>query len=187
MYISSQNMLTRFRYYSSYHTRFPLLQEPMGCIDSYNTCPLLFWTVMELAARNSSTYLYLSPQLQAPVARLAANFSAPASRSIYFVQALLIRCLWPLPYMTVNGDPSCLYCGVAIQMATLIGLHRPQHPYRFLSAMDSELGNLEARIRTWVSCFIVDQVYCIVFYLSKIKLIGYQDKFQVWNALHSQT
>ena len=158
-------LLTRFRYYFSYYIWFSLLQEPTRYIDSYNTYPLLFWTIIELTSRNSLIYLYLSSQLQAPINYLAATFSAPTSQLIYFIQGLLIQCLWPLLYLTINGDPSCLYYSVAIQMATLIGLHYLQHLYKFLSAIDSELGNLEAQTRTQVSCFIIDQAYYIVFYL----------------------
>jgi hypothetical protein len=49
--------------------------------------------------------------------------------------------------------------------AMLLGLHRPQHPTQFLGAADSEEGDINVRIRTWLACFIVDQKYVNAFHL----------------------
>jgi len=51
-----------------------------------------------------------------------------------------------------------LYCGLAIHMAMLLGLHHPQHPFRFLNAAGAEIGDLAVRTRTWLACFIVNQM-----------------------------
>lgn len=113
---------------------------------------------MAIASKTSEKHLDLYNQLEGPIKRLAEKHTAPTSRSIYFVQALLLLCVWPFPFKQVIDDPSWLYCGLATHMATLLGLHRPQHIVRLLSALDAEIGDFVERSRTWIACFIVDQM-----------------------------
>lgn len=149
----------KLRYYSSYHAQFPLLQGPVQLLESYNACPCLFWMVVALACKDHEKYAHLYLQLRSPIKRLAADHTVAASRSIFFVQALLLLCVWPFPFGAINEDPSWLYCGLAIHMAMLLGLHRPQHPFRLLHAADAEVGDLAMRTRTWLACFTVNQMY----------------------------
>jgi hypothetical protein len=152
-------LLTTSRYYANYHVRFSLLQDPAACIKSYDTCPFLFWVVMAVASKRSHKYSYLHEQLRDPVARLAAEHTKHTNRLIAFVQALLLLCIWPFPYIQLRENPAWLYYGLATHMAMLLGLHRPQHPIQFLEAADSKEGDTNVRIRTWLGCFIVDQKY----------------------------
>lgn len=112
---------------------------------------------MTIACRHSESHSYLYQQLQDLVKHLIAEHILLGSRSILLVQAFLLLCIWPFPHESMSKDPSSIYCGFAITMAKLLGLHRPQHPFRFFSAKDVEIGDLEARTRTWLACFIVDQ------------------------------
>ncbi|KAL4742964.1 hypothetical protein BDV11DRAFT_179273 [Aspergillus similis] len=57
----------------------------------------------------------------------------------------------------MNKEPFSMNCAVAISMARSLGLHRPQHPFLLFAAKASEIGTMETRMATWVSCFIVDQ------------------------------
>jgi Fungal specific transcription factor domain len=150
--------LTSQRYYSHHHVQFPLLQSPVEILESYRPCPILFWIVMALALKGHEKYAHLYPQLRDPIKRLAADFTTPASRSTSFIHALLLLCIWPFPFSAVNEDPSWLYCGLAIHMAMLLGLHRPQPPFKLLNAADAEVGDLTVRTRTWLACFIVHQM-----------------------------
>lgn len=52
-----------------------------------------------------------------------------------------------------------MYCALAISMARSLGLHRPEYPFPLFASMSSEVGTLETRRTTWLSCFIVDQWY----------------------------
>ena len=113
---------------------------------------------MAIAAKNSKEHSPLYSRLETPIKRLAAEFSKPSTRSIIFVQGLLLLCTWPFPFDHINEDPSWMYCGVAVHMAMLLGLHRPQHPFTILNALDAELGDLRTRTKTWLMCFITDQM-----------------------------
>ena len=130
----------------------------MEILESYRPCPLLFWVVMALAAKGCEKYAHLYLQLRDPIKLLAADFTNPASRSTSFVHALLLLCIWPFPFSAINEDPSWLYCGLAINMAMLLGLHHPQHPFGLLNATGAEIGDLAVRTRTWLACFIVNQM-----------------------------
>ena len=113
---------------------------------------------MALASKNHKKHTYLYLHLRDPIKRLAADHTTAASRSIFFVQALLLLCVWPFPFSAINEEPSWLYCGLAVHMAMLLGLHRPQHPFRLLSAADAEVGDLAERTRTWLACFTVNHM-----------------------------
>jgi len=110
----------------------------------------------------------LHEQLRDPITRLAAEHTQPTNQLIAFVQALLLLYVWPFPYAQLRENPAWLYCGLATHMAMLLGLHRPQHPTQFLGAADSEDGDINVRIRTWLACFIVDQKYVTAFHLKSM-------------------
>ncbi|KAF9888918.1 hypothetical protein FE257_008087 [Aspergillus nanangensis] len=144
-------------YYSNLHPRFPLLLEPAVILDSYEKAPLLFWTVLAIASKDSEKYASDYPRLQILVKQLVADILLLGNRSIYLVQALVLLCVWSFPHEDMNKEPFSMYCSVAISMARSLGLHRPQHPFVLFAAKASEIGSLETRTLTWLSCFIVDQ------------------------------
>lgn len=145
------------RYYSHLHPRFPLLREPATIIDSYERAPLLFWSVLAIASKDSDKYVSDYPRLQILLRQLVADILLLGTRSIYLVQALLLLCVWSFPQEDMNKEPFSMYCAVAISMARSLGLHRPQYPFLLFAAKASEIGTMEARTATWLSCFIVDQ------------------------------
>ncbi|KAJ6113224.1 hypothetical protein N7523_006541 [Penicillium sp. IBT 18751x] len=144
-------------YYAHLHPRFPLLLDPATIIDSYEKAPLLFWSVMTIASKGSRKHAYDYPRLQILSRQLAADILLLGTRSIYLVQSLLLLCVWSFPLGNMNKEPLSMYCAVAISMARSLGLHRPKHPFPLFAAQASEIGNLESRTATWLSCFIVDQ------------------------------
>ncbi|KAL5340571.1 fungal-specific transcription factor domain-containing protein [Aspergillus crustosus] len=144
-------------YYANLHPRFPLLLDAATTIDSYEKAPLLFWTVLAIASKDSEKYASDYPRLQILVRQLVADILLLGNRSIYLVQALLLLCVWSFPHEDMNKEPFSMYCAVAISMARSLGLHRPQHPFLMFAAKASEIGTLETRTVTWLSCFIIDQ------------------------------
>lgn len=148
-----------FRYYSHLHPRFPLLLDPVTTINSYEKAPLLFWSVLAIASKDSEKYASDYARLQILLRQLVADILLLGTRSIYLVQALLILCVWSFPHEDMNKEPFSMYCAVAISMARSLGLHRPQYPFLLFAAKASEIGTIETRTATWLSCFIVDQWY----------------------------
>ncbi|KAL2849605.1 fungal-specific transcription factor domain-containing protein [Aspergillus pseudoustus] len=144
-------------YFSHVHPRFPLLLEPATTLDCYEKAPLLFWSVLAIASKDSDKYASDYPRLQILVRQLVADILLLGTRSIYLVQALLLLCVWSFPHEDMNKEPFSMYCSVAISMARSLGLHRPQHPFLLFAAKSSEIGTTETRTATWLACFIVDQ------------------------------
>lgn len=70
------------------------------------------------------------------------------------IQALLHLCVWPLPVDSQTKDPSWLYCGIALNSALYMGLHR-LHPTPSLRSVGVASGSAQARANTWLGCFYV--------------------------------
>lgn len=81
--------------------------------------------------------------------------------TLVLIKALLILCVWPLPFTSRTvDDVSWLLCGVATHKALQIGLHRPTKAYEFCSQDISEYdASPQNRRLTWLACFIVNQKY----------------------------
>ncbi|KAE8140480.1 hypothetical protein BDV38DRAFT_279981 [Aspergillus pseudotamarii] len=144
-------------YYSNLHPRFPLVLDPATIIDSYEKAPLLFWSVLAIASKDSEKYASDYPRVQILVRQSVADILLLGTRSIQLVQALLLLCVWSFPHEDMNKEPFSMYGALAISMARSLGLHRPQHPFLLFAAKASEIGTTEARTSAWLSCFIVDQ------------------------------
>lgn len=136
---------------------FPLLLDPAAIEDSYDKAPLLFWVVLAIASKDSEKYASDYPRLQILSRQLVADIILNGTKSIYLVQALILLCAWSFPHEDMNKEPFSMYAALAISMARSLGLHRPQYPYLLFAAKASEIGTVETRRITWLSCFIVDQ------------------------------
>ncbi|KAJ5630866.1 uncharacterized protein N7484_010966 [Penicillium longicatenatum] len=124
---------------------------------NYEKAPLLFWSVLGIASKDSKKYTSDYPRLQILIRQLVADILLLGTRSIYLVQALLLLCVWSSPHEDMNKEPFSMYGAVAISMARSLGLHRPKHPFLLFAAKASEIGTMETRTVTWLACFIVDQ------------------------------
>ncbi|GAD96897.1 pogo transposable element, putative [Paecilomyces variotii No. 5] len=144
-------------YYSHVHPRFPLLLEPASIVDSYEKAPLLFWTVLAIASKDLEKYASDYARLQILLRQLVADIVLLGTRSIFLVQALILLCVWSFPHEDMNREPFSMYLAIAISMARSLGLHRPQYPFLMFAAKASDIGTMESRAATWLSCFIVDQ------------------------------
>lgn len=126
-------------------------------MDSYEKAPLLFWVVLAIASKDSEKYASDYSRLQILSRQLIADIILIGTKSIYLVQALLLLCVWSFPHEDMNREPFSMYSAVAISMARSLGLHRPQYPFILFAAKASEIGTVEVRRITWLSCFIIDQ------------------------------
>lgn len=93
-----------------------------------------------------------------PVTRLVWSTVAEVPQNHHVVKALILLCSWPFPTSSTSTDPSFIMCGLMMQIAFQIGLHRPNHAQDF-SKFRIELreAELQDRIKTWAVCNIVAQ------------------------------
>lgn len=146
------------RFFTFYHPFCPFL-NPERSPDHYETTsPLLFWLIISVGARNYTTEPTLYNSLAGPVMRLVWSTVSEVPQSFHVVKALILLCTWPFPTSSTTTDPTFILCGVMMQIAMQIGLHRPSHAQDF-SKFQIELrdADLKDRVRTWAVCNIVAQ------------------------------
>lgn len=150
----------RNRFFTYYHPFLPFLNRTQTPDDYYTTSPLLFWTVISVGARRYQSDTGLLTSLAGPVTRLVWSTLADIPQSYHVVKALCLLCSWPFPTSSTSTDPTFMLCGMMIQVAMQLGLHRPSHSQDF-SKFRVELIEEELRdkVQTWAICNIVAQRY----------------------------
>ncbi|KAI1505952.1 hypothetical protein F5X99DRAFT_415629 [Biscogniauxia marginata] len=154
--IDNQVAIEAFKIFVAFYLpQLPIL-GPISIDTIYRTSPFLFWTIIVVVASHSSVPSDegLFGRIEAPYQEMLKNEVLKAPLPLQSIQALLILCMWPLPVVTQSKDPSWLYCGVAVNAALYMGLHRPG-PLGSLRCVGVVAGSREARALTWLGCFYV--------------------------------
>src|SRR5436190_22102921 len=114
--------------------------------------------MLSIGARHYETEPSLLNSLSGPVMRLLWNTIADVPQNYHVVKALALLCTWSSPTSSTTTDPTFIICGIMMQTALQIGLHRPSHAQDF-SKFKIELrdADLKDRVRTWAICNIVAQ------------------------------
>lgn len=152
------NVMSSF--FTYYHPFLPFLDPKQSPEDYYNASSLLFWTIISVGARRYQGDSTLLNSLAGPVSRLVWSTLADIPQSYHVVKALALMCSWPFPTSSTSTDPTFMLCGMMVQVAMQLGLHRPSHTQDF-SKFRVELIEEELRdkVRTWAICNIVAQRY----------------------------
>ncbi|OQU94488.1 Fungal specific transcription factor domain-containing protein [Cladophialophora immunda] len=119
----------------------------------YGRCPLLFWVICAVASTDKAR-----PQFADIVRCQVASVLDPSNASVEVVQALLILSMWPFPFKSQRSDPSFMYGALACQIALQIGLPRPAVTCPGSASSDATNEDQEARLTTWIGCFVVNQI-----------------------------
>ncbi|CAL5872606.1 uncharacterized protein PFLUO_LOCUS6871 [Penicillium psychrofluorescens] len=145
-------------FFMFYHPFLPFLDRKQSPDDYYNASPLFFWTIISVGARRYQSDSNLLNSLAGPVTRLVWSTLADIPQSYHVVKALCLLCSWPFPTSSTSTDPTFMLCGMMIQVAMQLGLHRPSHTQDF-SKFRVELieDELRDKVRTWAICNIVAQ------------------------------
>jgi hypothetical protein len=151
-------VLTHASFFTYYHPFLPFLDREQSPEEYYTVSPLLFWTIISVGARRYQPDPNLLNSLAGPVTRLVWSTLADVPQSYHVVKALCLLCSWPFPTSSTSTDPTFMLCGLMIQIAMQLGLHRPSHTQDF-SKYRVELVEEELRdkVRTWATCNIVAQ------------------------------
>lgn len=145
-------------FFTFYHPFLPFLNPSQPPDQYHSQHPLLFWSIIAVAARRFRPNPTLLTNLAGPLTHLLWNTIGEVPTSYFVVKAICLLCNWPLPTSTTSSDPTHILCGVMMKAATMIGLHRPNHSQDF-SRVSVELNReqLHDRIATWAVCNIVAQ------------------------------
>jgi hypothetical protein len=145
-------------FFGQYHLYLPFL-NPAQLPEQYNAqSPLLFWSIISIAARRWTLDPGLLTTLTGPLSRLLWTTIGEVPNNHYIVKALCLLCTWPLPTSTTSTDPTHILSGVMMKTAMGIGLHRPNHTQDFSRvSIDLNKEQLHDRVTTWAVCNIVAQ------------------------------
>lgn len=119
---------------------------------TYERSALLFWAICTVASPDSAKSTF-----ETPIRSLMADTLDPSKHSLEMVQALLIVCMWPFPFIDQRTDPSYVYSGIATHIGLGLGLHRPLVVDFGLEAGDSHHTE-EMRTSTWLACVVIAQI-----------------------------
>ncbi|KAI0343809.1 hypothetical protein BDW22DRAFT_1210382 [Trametopsis cervina] len=123
--------------------------------QTYWRSPFLFTVICAIASR----FHQARPDLYAKAmdyAQLAAGTALiGGKKSVDNVHAYLLLSLFPRPIQTRADDRSWLFVGVAIQMATDLGLHIPD---KLSPKGDIHAREALNRTRAWLNCYNTDRV-----------------------------
>ncbi|KJR82959.1 c6 zinc finger domain containing protein [Sporothrix schenckii 1099-18] len=145
------------KYFEYFHPHFPIIRT-RDPDKIYESAPLLFWTIMVIAARrfakDDSVLPFLTESLPSEVWGAMGNPPLPLG----MINALLLLCAWPFTTIRFLRDPSTIFSSIAMSSCFMIGLHtgRGEHP---------ELANPNFQIRntdeeatfTWAGFNIISQ------------------------------
>ncbi|KAJ4401108.1 hypothetical protein N0V91_008130 [Didymella pomorum] len=145
-------------YFQLYHPFLPFLDQVRSPEEYYNhDHKLLFWAILSVAARRSSSRPTLLKDLAKPLTDLIWD-SIRNQPNHHVVKALCLLCTWPIPAERTVTDPTYMLCGVMMQIAMQIGLHQPTHPQDFSrNKVRLQQEDIHDRLRTWAVCNIVAQ------------------------------
>ena len=152
------------RFFTFHHPFLPFLNPDRTPDEYYQRSPLLFWTILTVGARHYTAESELFSALTGPLTRLVWSTIAEVPQNYHIVKALILLCAWPLPTSSTSTDPTFMLCGIMMQIALQIGLHRPTHAQDF-SKFRIELREVELqdRVVVWSVCNIVAQRICTAY------------------------
>jgi hypothetical protein len=145
-------------YFDKYHHFLPFLDPAKAPELYYESSPLLFWVIISVACRQSTTEKRLVALLARPLADLVQSTLAEVPQDYHVVKAFCLLCTWPLPVSSSSQDPTMINCGIMMQLAMQIGLHRPSHAQDF-SRLRVQLReeDIHDRVQTWAACNVTAQ------------------------------
>lgn len=152
------------RFFTFHHPFLPFLNPERTPDEYYTRSPLLFWTILTVGARHYGPDPGLFVSLTGPVQRLVWSTVSDVPQNYHIVKALILLCAWPLPTSSTSTDPTFIMCGMMMQIALQIGLHRPTHAQDF-SKFRVELREVELqdRVVVWSVCNLVAQRICTAY------------------------
>lgn len=152
------------RFFTFHHPFLPFLNPDRKPEDYFARSPLLFWTIISVGARHYTPEPDLFASLSGPLMRLVWSTISEVPQNYHMIKALILLCAWPLPTSSTSTDPTFMLCGLMMQIALQIGLHRPTHAQDF-SKFRVELRDVELqdRVVVWSVCNIVAQRICTAY------------------------
>lgn len=145
-------------YWQHYHRFLPLLDPQKPPEHYFALSEFLFWTIIMVGSRQFQADRELLAKLTDQYKRMMWLTMTNVPQNYHIVKALCLVCTWPLPVSSTSQDPTIMNCGLMMNVALQIGLHRPSHAEDFSrSHIHLKQDDIRDRHKTWATCNIVAQ------------------------------
>lgn len=148
------------RFSTFFYPHFPILDSPISIMAMSRSTPILFFTILTIVTgrRLKESHSELYNQLKEPFLNLLRTSILKAPLPLLTIKALLHLIMWPLSAERQPQEPSWLYCGIALNAASYMGLHQHK-PITSLRSIGVIPGLMKARVNTWLGCFLAHTSY----------------------------
>lgn len=132
-------------------------RDPNKCFES---CPLLFWTIIYVASRRYAKSASLVPFLSEEIRRQVFAALGESPLTLFTMNAIILVCTWVFPRARFTSDPAAVLSTATANAALLLGIHtgRGGHPEYSHGAFQNNYTD-EAATYTWAGLNIVSQRY----------------------------
>ncbi|KAI8634603.1 hypothetical protein F5Y19DRAFT_118501 [Xylariaceae sp. FL1651] len=145
------------KYFECYHPYMPVVRhrDPNKC---YESCPLLFWTIIYVGSRRYAKTTSLVPFLAEEIRRQVFSVLSDIPLSLTTINAIILICSWIFPGVRFINDPASVLTNVIGNAALLLGIHtgRGGHPEYSHGVFQNNFTDEEATY-TWAGLNIVTQ------------------------------
>ena len=105
----------------------PIINTETPINDLYKSSPILFWTIIVVSSNQRPQQSELHTNLEEPYRTLLSTLLMKPVTSLKTLQAILLLSFWPFSVRHQYEEPSLNLCGLAINAALQMGLHRPSN------------------------------------------------------------
>ena len=145
-----------FHHFNETHWRHVPFLEPCTSLHAYHqSSELLFWTVVLSSCFMFNEFHDVHGRLLPFHRQLLSTKMLGERASLRTVHALLLMCTWTYPVSTTYDDLTWIICGAAVNMAMVMGLHKPGHVHEYAKDNQRHPGSSYTRNCTWLACFVV--------------------------------
>ena len=148
-----------YRSFFEYYHPFLDILDPTASPDTYYSgSPLLFWSIISVAARHYERDLTLLATLNPCVTKLLWATLSVSPHNRFTIQSMLLLSMWPFPTPSMSTDTSFMLVSMAKTAIMHVGLHRPEIVQDFLR-VKTQLGPQEFQdaVKVWAGCYIAAQ------------------------------
>lgn len=149
---ATTSMSDPVRFSEHLYPRLPVLEPELDVGSVQKTHPFLFWTIVITSMKHHPGYTTRVHEIAEAYTDLLSRVIITAPVTLMTVQALLY--ISTLPVHTQPADPSWNYCGIFVNAARYMGLHR-SNSWEGLRSIGIPAANRRARLMTWLGCFVV--------------------------------
>ena len=145
-----------FNHFNETHFRHtPFLEPCTSLLQYYQSSELLFWTVVLSSCFMYNDFHELHGRLLPYHRQLLSAKMLGERVSLRTIHAMLLMCTWTYPVSNQYDDLTWIICGTAVNMAMVMGLHKPGHVHEYAKDNQRHPGSTYTRNCTWLACFII--------------------------------